>query len=84
MPFGDSSPVDSDGEDIDDDGKVKYRYRPPEHVRKRQFASMALWAGYVDAVDFALVVEGWTQQRRRDCLERFYRYRRGVLAGRED
>ena len=56
--------------------EVEWRYRPPEEVRKRQFGSMAREAGYGDAVEFACVVEGWTQSRRRDFLERFYRGRR--------
>ncbi|ETI20029.1 hypothetical protein G647_09044 [Cladophialophora carrionii CBS 160.54] len=65
------------------DGGVKYKYRPPQAVRKRQFCSMAKWAGYGDdVVTFALVVENWTQAERRECLDRFYQYRRDVLRGR--
>ncbi|RVX69639.1 hypothetical protein B0A52_06703 [Exophiala mesophila] len=61
-------------------GEVRYKYRPPEAVMKRQFCSMADWAGYGDdVVAFALVVESWTQAQRRECLERFYRFRRDVL-----
>ncbi len=63
---------------------IKYQYKPPESVKKRQFCSMARWAGYSDAVGFALVVEGWTQEERRTCLDRFYEWRRSVLAGYED
>ncbi|KAF7509773.1 hypothetical protein GJ744_007468 [Endocarpon pusillum] len=63
---------------------IKYQYRPPEAVKKRQFCSMARWAGYKDAVEFALVVEGWTQEERRTCLDRFYEWRREVLAGEGD
>ncbi|EXJ62102.1 hypothetical protein A1O7_02535 [Cladophialophora yegresii CBS 114405] len=64
------------------DGGVKYKYRPPQAVRKRQFCSMAKWAGYGDdVVTFALVVENWTQAERRECLDRFYQYRRDVLRG---
>jgi hypothetical protein len=64
------------------DGGVKYKYRPPQAVRKRQFCSMARWAGYGDdVVTFALVVENWTQAERRECLDRFYQYRRDVLRG---
>lgn len=55
---------------------VAWRYSPPEEVRKRQFVSIARWMGYEDVVAFACVVEGWTQSRRRDFLERFYRGRR--------
>ena len=60
----------------------RYRYRPPEDVKRRQFCSMAKWAGYdTDVVGFALVVESWTQAERRECLEKFYRWRRDVLEG---
>lgn len=65
----------------DSSSRVKYRYRPPEDVRRRQFCSMAKGFGYDDVTEFALVVEGWTQQQRRDCLEKFYRVRREKLAG---
>ncbi|KAK3726148.1 hypothetical protein LTR37_000296 [Vermiconidia calcicola] len=74
-----------DSEDDDDlDSKthaaaVRYKYRPPEDVRKRQFCTMARQFGYEDVTEFALVVEGWTQEQRRNCLERFYERRRGVL-----
>ena len=69
-------------EEVDGDGlaKIKYRYRPAEDVRKRQFCSMAKQFGYENVTDFALVVEGWTQEQRRNCLERFYRDRRAKLA----
>lgn len=63
---------------------IKYQYRPPVSVQKRQFCSMAKWAGYKDAVEFALVVEGWTQAERRTCLDRFYEWRRAVLSGDEE
>ncbi|KIW89873.1 uncharacterized protein Z519_09302 [Cladophialophora bantiana CBS 173.52] len=65
-----------------DGSSVRYRYRPPQAVRNRQFCSMARWAGYGDdVVSFALVVESWTQAQRRECLDRFYRHRRDVLRG---
>lgn len=61
---------------------IRYRYRPPVSVMKRQFCSMARWAGYGDdVVSFAFVVESWTQAQRRDCLDRFYHYRRDLLDG---
>lgn len=41
---------------------------------------MAKRAGYEDPVEFALVVEGWTQANRRDFLTKFYRWRRDVLS----
>ena len=60
--------------------EVCYRYRPPEDVKRRIFCSMAKWAGYEDPVEFALVVEGWTQANRRDFLTEFYRWRRDILS----
>ena len=32
------------------------------------------------AVEFALVVEGWTQKERRNCLDKFYWMRRQALS----
>ncbi|KAL8996383.1 MAG: hypothetical protein Q9169_004106 [Polycauliona sp. 2 TL-2023] len=77
---------DDDDEDLDVAGKrrrqrVQWRYHPPEGVRKRQFCSMARAYGMDDVVEFALVVEGWTQEERRRWLDRFYRGRREVLGG---
>jgi hypothetical protein len=80
-----SDRVYSDGEGdsiITPDGDIRYKYKPPEAVQRRQFCSMARWAGYGDdVVSFALVVENWTQAQRRECLDRFYHARRDVLAG---
>nr|POE62946.1 isoform 2 of dna excision repair protein ercc-6-like 2 [Quercus suber] len=59
-----------------EEAKVRYRYRPPEQVRIRQLCTMAQQFGYDDVTEFALVVEGWTQQDRRSCLEKFYRERK--------
>ncbi|KIV81513.1 hypothetical protein PV11_03691 [Exophiala sideris] len=67
---------------ITPDGDIRYKYKPPQAVQRRQFCSMARWAGYGDdVVSFALVVENWTQAQRRECLDRFYHARRDVLAG---
>jgi SNF2 family DNA or RNA helicase len=55
---------------------VKFKYRPPVDVRRRQFCTMAQTFGFTDATEFALVVEGWTQEQRRNCLEKFYKARR--------
>ncbi|GAB7344614.1 hypothetical protein MBLNU457_3102t1 [Dothideomycetes sp. NU457] len=76
--------LDSDLDDVEGGGGgavdgIRYKYRPSEAVRKRQFVSMSRAFGYQDAVDFALVVEGWTQERRRDWLEGFYEARRRDL-----
>ncbi|RMZ78391.1 hypothetical protein DV738_g3894, partial [Chaetothyriales sp. CBS 135597] len=71
---------------------VRYRFNPPDDVMRRQFYSMAEWAGYTKdckgdgdgddgVVGFALVVEHWTQAQRRDFLDRFYRFRRTSLLG---
>jgi superfamily II DNA/RNA helicase len=49
-----------------------YRFNPPEDVRKRQFVTAAKMFGFGDPREFALVVEGWTQEQRRRALERFY------------
>ncbi|USP76280.1 hypothetical protein yc1106_03554 [Curvularia clavata] len=59
--------------------KINYRFRPNEDVRKRQFYSMAESMGFDDPVEFALLVEGSTQEERRRMLERFYRGRRRIL-----
>ncbi|EXJ83299.1 hypothetical protein A1O1_06918 [Capronia coronata CBS 617.96] len=72
---------DADGSTTPNGG-IRYKYHPPQAVMKRQFCSMARWAGYGDdVVSFALVVENWTQAERRECLDRFYHYRRDVLDG---
>ncbi|KAL9130282.1 MAG: hypothetical protein Q9217_001493 [Psora testacea] len=55
---------------------VQWRYHPPPDVRKRQLCCMARTFGFRDAVEFALVVEGWTQAQRRSCLDRYYAIRR--------
>ena len=58
----------------------EYVYKPPAEVQKRQFCTMAKTFGFENAVSFALVVEGWTQEERRNCLDRFYALRRRELA----
>lgn len=63
------------------EGGVHYKYRPPVDVKKRQFCSMAKWAGYDDVVEFALLVESWTQNERRDWLSGFYKTRRQMFHG---
>ncbi|KAK2070016.1 hypothetical protein P8C59_004552 [Phyllachora maydis] len=62
------------------DGKVlQLRYNPPGDVMRRQFCSMAKEFGFASATDFALVVESWTQEQRRDCLDSFYKRRETQL-----
>ncbi|KAL4910913.1 hypothetical protein BDW74DRAFT_184538 [Aspergillus multicolor] len=58
---------------------VTFQYNPPEDVMKRQFCSMARRFGFPNATEFALVVEGMTQEERRACLEKWYRERRQAL-----
>ncbi|KAG9718061.1 hypothetical protein KCU73_g15196, partial [Aureobasidium melanogenum] len=41
--------------------------------------SMAEYFGFADATEFALVLEGWSEQRKTDCLNKFYRHRREML-----
>ena len=59
-----------------EEGEPKWQYHPPQEVRKRQFCTMARTFGFRDATEFALVVEGWTQAQRRNCLDKFYKVRR--------
>jgi hypothetical protein len=66
--------------DVKGYGGLRYRYRPPDEVKRRIFCTMAKWAGYNDPVTFALVVEGWTPANRRDFLTHFYQWRRDVLS----
>ncbi|KAJ9156547.1 Switch 2 [Pleurostoma richardsiae] len=53
----------------------QFTYNPPVEVMQRQFCSMAREFGFQSATDFALVVESWTQEQRRNCLETFYKRR---------
>ena len=73
--------VIGDDEEIgkQDVNEIEWRYHPPQEVMKRQLCSMAETFGYDDVVEFACVVEGWTQAQRRNCLDRFYRSRREKL-----
>jgi superfamily II DNA or RNA helicase len=64
---------------FDAKGGIRYKYRPPEAVKKRQLCTMADWAGYEDVVAFACAVEAWTQEGRRDFLSSFYRWRAIML-----
>ncbi|KFX88640.1 hypothetical protein V490_07491 [Pseudogymnoascus sp. VKM F-3557] len=62
----------------------KYVFRPPADVLKRQFCTMARTFGFENATSFALVVEGWTTEQRRERLERFYRTRREKMEAEEE
>ncbi|TLS25690.1 hypothetical protein PpBr36_07423 [Pyricularia pennisetigena] len=59
--------------------RPRLRYNPPQDVRLRQFCSMAKEFGFSNAIDFALVVESWTQEQRRNCLDIFYKRRESEL-----
>ncbi|AEO63471.1 5d6e3d93-d4a8-4aee-9273-4b30209e286d [Thermothielavioides terrestris] len=63
--------------------RMHYRFNPPADVRRRQFCSMAREFGFPNATDFALVVESWTQEQRRNCLDTFYRLREVRVLERE-
>lgn len=66
-----------------DSTSFRYQYNPPEDVMRRQFCSMAREFGFASATQFALVVESWTQEQRRNCLDAFYRIREGKLLAEE-
>ena len=45
----------------------------------RHFCEMAKEFGFANATEFALVVESWTQEARRNCLDLFYKKREAKL-----
>jgi DNA excision repair protein ERCC-6-like 2 len=69
----------------DEDGNVRYRYKPPQAVKERQFGMMAGYAGHVDEAGvldlegFALRVGGWTMKERTDFLRQFYAWRKECI-----
>ncbi|KAK8915052.1 Switch 2 [Metarhizium anisopliae] len=69
----------ANSQDEDDRDMLHSTYRPPEDVCLRQFCSMAREFGFVNATEFALVVESWSQEARRNCLDTFYRRREAQL-----
>ncbi|KFH45928.1 DNA excision repair protein ERCC-like-like protein [Hapsidospora chrysogenum ATCC 11550] len=73
----------ADDKDDGNDEAVHSRYNPPEDVQLRQFCEMAREFGFANATDFALVVESWTQEERRGCLDAFYRKREARLLKQE-
>ena len=66
-------------EESNTENGIGWIYHPPQDVMKRQLCTMAKTFGFSDAVEFALVVEGWTQAQRRRCLDKFYQARREKL-----
>lgn len=70
--------MDEEANDVPEAADMKglrFRYNPPPEVSKRQFCSMAREFGFQSATDFALVVESWTTEQRRNCLDAFYKRR---------
>ncbi|KAK3308019.1 P-loop containing nucleoside triphosphate hydrolase protein [Chaetomium strumarium] len=63
--------------------RMHYVFNPPDDVMRRQFCSMAREFGFSNATEFALVVESWTQEQRRNCLDMFYRVREVKVLERE-
>ncbi|KAI1814183.1 P-loop containing nucleoside triphosphate hydrolase protein [Poronia punctata] len=59
-------------------------FNPPKDVMRRQFCTMARELGFANATDFALAVEGMTQEQRRNCLDAFYKKRAERLLGEEE
>ncbi|KAL7939890.1 P-loop containing nucleoside triphosphate hydrolase protein [Trichoderma chlorosporum] len=68
----------ADSDESDGDG-LHSSYKPPEDVCLRQFCEMAREFGFANATDFALIVENWTTEARRNCLNSFYRRREAKL-----
>jgi hypothetical protein len=58
---------------------VHFKFGPTEEVCKRQFCTMARYFGFSDITQFAMVVESWTPEQRRNRLDGFYRARRRAL-----
>ncbi|KAI1850536.1 hypothetical protein JX266_003818 [Neoarthrinium moseri] len=52
-----------------------FQYNPPDDVMERQFCTMAQTFGFPSATEFALAVEGMTQEQRRNTLDLFYKKR---------
>ncbi|UKZ48616.1 hypothetical protein TrVGV298_002843 [Trichoderma virens] len=68
----------ADSDESDGDG-LHSSYKPPEDVCLRQFCEMAREFGFANATDFALIVENWTTEARRNCLNSFYKRRETKL-----
>lgn len=68
-------------EAFEDGPGYTYTFNPPEDVMRRQFCTMAREFGYASATEFAVVVQGWTQEQRRNCLDTFYRRRMEKVLG---
>ena len=82
-PEGDSSLfVDTQVNEAFEGGPgFTYKYKPPQDVLRRQFCTMAREFGYASATEFAVVVQSWTQEQRRNVLDVFYKGRQKMLIG---
>ncbi|KAL7969535.1 P-loop containing nucleoside triphosphate hydrolase protein [Trichoderma sp. SZMC 28014] len=65
--------------DVDDGDGLHSKFKPPEEVCLRHFCEMAREFGFANATDFALIVESWTTETRRNCLNSFYKRREAKL-----
>ncbi|ROW08143.1 hypothetical protein VPNG_06886 [Cytospora leucostoma] len=68
-------------EAFEDGPGFAYKYKPPQSVLRRQFCTMAKDFGYANAMEFAVAVQSWTQEQRRDVLDAFYKGRMKKLLG---
>lgn len=68
-------------EAFEDGPGFPYKYKPPQDVLRRQFCTMAREFGYASATEFAVAVQSWTQEQRRDVLDVFYKGRMKTLLG---
>lgn len=74
--------ADTQVNDAFEDGPgFAYKYKPPQDVLRRQFCTMAKEFGYASATEFAVAVQSWTQEQRRDVLDIFYKGRMKMLLG---
>ncbi|KAL7804927.1 P-loop containing nucleoside triphosphate hydrolase protein [Trichoderma aethiopicum] len=69
----------ADTDDETDGEGLHSTYKPPQDVCLRQFCEMAREFGFANATDFALIVESWTTEERRNCLNSFYKRREAKL-----
>jgi SNF2 family DNA or RNA helicase len=69
----------ADTDDETDGEGLHSTYKPPQDVCLRQFCEMAREFGFANATDFALIVESWTTEERRNCLNLFYKRREAKL-----
>ncbi|KYK60495.1 SNF2-related protein [Drechmeria coniospora] len=78
--IGGQNTLFADTDEEDESDRLHRLYRPPEGVCLRQFCQMADEFGFDSVTQFALVVENWSQEARRNCLDTFYRRRKAIVA----